>query len=146
VYQGAVGDIAPHHHQTRAPIAGGLLIGEQVDVYGQLDVGRIHPNRFSIVFIILILISGGKITKSFIGNRKHNGLGYAKQGRVVRIDRGVQILTYWPVVYFGQFYENYKSSANIWTAFFCRTSYVLNFAKRVGLHFGRFFHKLIRSP
>jgi hypothetical protein len=55
-----------------------------------------------------------------------------------------RIFTYWSVVFFRQFIENYRSNSNSKAAFFLNTSCVLIFYKKwVWLRFGRLFHKLI---
>jgi hypothetical protein len=53
---------------------------------------------------------------------------------------GAFLPTYWAIVYFGQYFENYRSSP-IFTHFLQGKSYVLiKFDKKwVGLYFGRFF-------
>jgi hypothetical protein len=45
------------------------------------------------------------------------------------------------------FFENYRTSPQLCATFFLSIDYVLILAKKwVGLHFRRFFHKLIWSP
>jgi hypothetical protein len=65
-------------------------------------------------------VSGGNVTKV-----------NSKQG-----DQSGRIFTQWTIVLFGQFIENYRSSANSLATFFQSTSYVgINFDKKmVGLY------------
>jgi hypothetical protein len=45
-----------------------------------------------------------------------------------------------------QFFENYRSSANLWATFFsCKMVHQIIIKNRVGLYFGRFFQKLLWS-
>jgi hypothetical protein len=58
-----------------------------------------------------------------------------------------RIFAYWAMVNFGHFFENYRSSINILGTLFHGKNCVLILTNiRVGLHFGRFFHRLILSP
>jgi hypothetical protein len=55
-----------------------------------------------------------------------------------------RIFAYWAVVFLGLFFENYISSPKIWATIFSGKNYALILANNsVGLHFGRFFQKLI---
>jgi hypothetical protein len=50
-----------------------------------------------------------------------------------------RIFANWVIVYFGQFYENYKSSTHI-LGIFSAVKFIHKCLKKcVGLHFGRFF-------
>jgi hypothetical protein len=52
---------------------------------------------------------------------------------------------HWANVFYGQVIENYIFSPNLWATIFHDKIYLLVFnKKRVGLHLGRFVHKLIR--
>jgi hypothetical protein len=52
----------------------------------------------------------------------------------------------WAIVCFGPHFEKFKSSSKFLGNFFHDNSYVLILTKKwVWLHFGRFFHTLIRS-
>jgi hypothetical protein len=59
---------------------------------------------------------------------------------------GWAIFANWGIVYFGQL--NHRHRPNFLATFFDVKMHVIIFSKkkRVGLHFGRFFYKLIRSP
>jgi hypothetical protein len=52
----------------------------------------------------------------------------------------------WAILFFGLLVENYRSSPNFLATFFHEQNYALFEKKWVGLHFWRFFHKLICSP
>jgi hypothetical protein len=63
---------------------------------------------------------------------------------MLETDQGDQIGR---IVFFGQCFENYRSSANFWTTLLHGASYVLILTKTmVGIQFGRLFHELIWSP
>jgi hypothetical protein len=51
----------------------------------------------------------------------------------------------WVIVFFGQFFVNYRLSPNFWGYFFHGKNCALILTKN-GLGFGRFFHKFIWSP
>jgi hypothetical protein len=52
--------------------------------------------------------------------------------------------SYWAIVYFGQFIENYRFSPNFWATF---SKENINVDRTwIGLYFGRFSDKLIWSP
>jgi hypothetical protein len=68
---------------------------------------------------------------------------------LVRFGRGTsleEIFAFWANFFFGLFYEKYKSIPNFCATFLHGKSYNNFYKKWVGLHFGRFFHKLIWSP
>jgi hypothetical protein len=51
-----------------------------------------------------------------------------------------RIFAYWAIVFFGQFFENYRRGTNSWATFFHGKSNALILTKiELGLHFGRFF-------
>jgi hypothetical protein len=60
---------------------------------------------------------------------------FANQG-----DQIGRIFAYWAIVFFGQFIENYRISANSWATFFHSISYALIFTKKwFGHILGNFF-------
>jgi hypothetical protein len=60
--------------------------------------------------------------------------------------RVTRFFAYWVIVYFGQFYENYRNSP-YFLLLFPRKKLCINFDKnRLGYILGDFFHKLIWSP
>jgi hypothetical protein len=63
-----------------------------------------------------------------------------------RVTRLGELSSTWAIAYSGQFLKNYRSSPNFWASFFLSKDYAFFDKKWVGLHFGRLFHKLIRSP
>jgi hypothetical protein len=54
-----------------------------------------------------------------------------------------RIFVFWAIVYFWQWFENYRSSGNAWAIIFHGTSYVLILTRKL---VGRLFQKLIWSP
>jgi hypothetical protein len=65
-----------------------------------------------------------------------------QSGHLVGSEQGDQIgriFAQWTIVYFGQFFDNYKSGQHFYASFFLSIDYVLILTKkRVGLHFARF--------
>jgi hypothetical protein len=54
---------------------------------------------------------------------------------------------YWAIVHFGQSFEHFKRWTKFWaTISVLNVTYSFSRKKWIGLHFGRFLHKLIRSP
>jgi hypothetical protein len=51
--------------------------------------------------------------------------------------------TYWAVVFFGQFFSNYRTGTNSWATFSMVKVIESILKKRVGHYFGRFFYKLV---
>jgi hypothetical protein len=69
---------------------------------------------------------------------------YIRQGdQIGRISAAL-----WVIAYFGQLIENYRSIPHLYLGYFIQwISFSIIFDKNwVGLHFWRFFHKLIWSP
>jgi hypothetical protein len=58
-----------------------------------------------------------------------------------------RIFAGWAIVFFGQFFSKIMKAAQSFGPFFPHFRLYIRFGKkRLGLHFGRFFHKLIWSP
>jgi hypothetical protein len=68
----------------------------------------------------------------------------------LRLDQGdqiVKIFAKWLIVYFGMFFGKLTKVANHVLVIFPLSRLRINTVQKwVGLHFGRFFHELIRSP
>jgi hypothetical protein len=87
-----------------------------------------------IVTIIITSHEAGCLTNTLIHSR-------SAAARVTRL------VAYLAFVFFGQLLENFRSSTNPRATFTPRYKLCINFDKiKVGPHFGRFFHELIRSP
>jgi hypothetical protein len=55
-----------------------------------------------------------------------------------------RIFAQWVIVYFGQFYKDYRSNPNFWATLSLLIYYVIFFGKKwLGFGLGDFFHKLI---
>jgi hypothetical protein len=58
----------------------------------------------------------------------------------------VRIFAYWVIVYFGQYFENYRSSPDL-KATFSKAKIIYSFLQKMGwATFWAIFHKLIWSP
>jgi hypothetical protein len=86
---------------------------------------------------------GVKISVSFPHLSLPPFLTYTLTYRVTRLGRIFAYLAGFLI--FGQFFENYLQQ---WPTLFLGKSWMLHkfYKKWVGLHLGRFFHQLIRSP
>jgi hypothetical protein len=58
-----------------------------------------------------------------------------------------RIFAHWVIFFFGQFFENYRSSPNIWATLFNGKSCLIILTKTdLVFIFGQLFHQLIWSP
>jgi hypothetical protein len=78
--------------------------------------------------------------------RRKKYTGFRSTTHTYQGDQIGRIFAQWTIVFFGPFFDNYKTSSNSLSTYFHCRSYLLILAKKGRATFWRFFHKLTWSP
>jgi hypothetical protein len=118
-----------------------------ITTFSYLRPSKIFPNW---EFWLEKKLSGNPDAKEFLSlNAASKQISREKKKeRQRQSDQIGQSFPYWAVIFFWQFFNKYRSIPNIRLLFNTIIKFlcIILDEKWIGLHFGRFFHKLIWSP